>query len=174
MADTVYTRTLQKAAAAAGSTQALATVLNVPESTLFRWMSGRAYMPLRAFLRLIEYLTSNESKPVAEYASAAPEDLVFRIGEHAARCSKCDSEDFRMEVPGPLRMTSRLLCRACGEAVIHGDLIARLASETIQHSRAMTVARARRQRDVLNRSPKLRALRNEQSEENTDWDKETD
>ena len=36
----IYTQTLARAVEAQGSTQALASLLHVPESTLLRWMSG--------------------------------------------------------------------------------------------------------------------------------------
>src|SRR2546428_13721342 len=62
VADTIHTRALARAAEAEGSTQALAGVLHVPENTLMRWMSGRAQMPLRAFLRLVELLSQHEKK----------------------------------------------------------------------------------------------------------------
>ena len=60
MADTIHTRALARAAETEGSTQALAGVLHVPENTLLRWMSGRAQMPLRAFLRLVEVLSQHD------------------------------------------------------------------------------------------------------------------
>src|SRR5437899_4363565 len=53
----IYTQTLARAAEAHRSTQALASLLHVPESTLLRRMSGRAQMPVQAFLELIRLLT---------------------------------------------------------------------------------------------------------------------
>ena len=148
MAQTIYTETLAKAAEIHGSTQALASFLRVPEATLLRWMSGRAQMPLQAFLRLIEAVAQSESAraPDPDPQETAPaEPLAFRIGNLAARCARCDGTQFRPVAAGPLRMTSELACISCGERVVRGNLIAQLAKDTVQHSRAMTASRARRQ-----------------------------
>jgi len=149
VADTIHTRALARAAEAEGSTQALAGVLHVPENTLMRWMSGRAQMPLRAFLRLVELLSQHEKNGVG--AASAGEvlhngKLSFAMGQLLARCARCDGTDFLPAVAGtPLRMTSELACVSCGERVAHGDLISQLARDAVQQSRAMTVARTRRQ-----------------------------
>ena len=149
MAQTIYTETLAKAAELHGSTQALASFLRVPEATLLRWMSGRAQMPLQAFLKLIEAVAQSESAHPSDHVlQEAPqaEPLTFRIGSLAARCARCDSMQFRPVAAGsPLRMTSELACVSCGERVVRGDLIAQLAKDTGQHSRAMTASRTRRQ-----------------------------
>ena len=149
MADTIYTRTLAQGAEAQGSTQALATLLRVPENTLLRWMCGRAQMPVQAFLKLVELLAQHESKGGGELPAgplASIEKLSFNIGQQLARCARCDGTQFVRMLPGlPLRMTSELECTSCGEQVVHGDLISQLARDAVQHSRAMTVARAKRQ-----------------------------
>jgi hypothetical protein len=147
VADTIYTRALGRAAQAQGSTQALASYLHVPENTLLRWMAGRAQMPLQAFLKLVELLGKYENGDAAEpQPAAAPsaEKLRFTIGELAARCARCDGEQFQLAKPGPLRYTSALLCSACGENVVHGNLICQLAKDAVWHTRALTVARTRR------------------------------
>lgn len=161
MADTIFTRALAQAADAQGSTQALATQLRVPENTLRRWMSGRAQMPLQAFLNLIEMVAQYEAQGGADTRAAIPAGnlLTFKIGEHTGHCVRCEGTEFALQTPGPLQMTSPLVCRACGELVVHGDLIAQLAKDAVHHSKAMTVARTRRQKELLERSPKLRAMR---------------
>ena len=144
MADTIHTRALARAAETEGSTQALAGVLHVPENTLMRWMSGRAQMPLRAFLRLVELLSQHEKKNGGEPQGNGK--LTFAMGELYARCARCDGTDFLPATAGtPLRMTTELACASCGERVVHGDLISQLARDAIQQSRAMTVARTKRQ-----------------------------
>jgi hypothetical protein len=151
MKETLYTQTLARAAEAEGGTAALASVLNVPESTLTRWMSGRAQMPLRAFLKALERLTAHEASGAAEpLATVNGQPLTFRMGQLLARCSRCDSTEFAPADPAwPLTLTSALVCRACGEKVIHGNLIAQLAQDAVQYSHAMTVTRERR-RSALN------------------------
>src|SRR5947208_5944399 len=149
MADTIYTRALARAAEAQGSTQSLAGLLHVPENTLLRWMSGRAQMPVQAFLKLVEMLVQHEKNGGRDSATAAHingEKLSFNMGELFARCARCDGTAFAPVATGtPLRMTSELACAACSERVVHGNLIAQLARDAIQHSRAMTAARTRRQ-----------------------------
>jgi len=159
----IYTQTLARAAEAHGSTQALASLLHVPESTLLRWMSGRAQMPLAAFLRLIGLLGEYEKKgggyPGARGA-ASDEKLAFRMGKLFARCARCDGIEFLPADPAqPLRLMSELQCCACGERVIHGNLIAQLAKDAISQSRAYTAARAKRQAVLLETSAKRRALK---------------
>ena len=149
MADTIYTRALSRAAEIQGSTQALATLLRVPENTLLRWMAGRAQMPLQAFLKLIELLVQHEARGQGEpklQEVAADEKLTFKMGELTGHCARCDSTEFMLATPGTaLKFTSNLTCCACGFEVVHGNLIAQLAKDAVYHSRAMTVARTRRQ-----------------------------
>jgi ribosomal protein S27AE len=141
MAETIYTQTLAKAAEFHGSTQSLANFLHVPEATLLRWMSGRAQMPLQAFLKLIQAIAQRER---ASGGPDTPDDSggkprTFKIGELLARCARCGSTEFvAAGSESPTRLTARLACRACGEQVIHGDLISRLAKEAVQQSRAPT------------------------------------
>jgi len=162
LADTIYTRTLARAAEAQGSTQALATLLHVPENTLLRWMSGRAQMPLQAFLKLIEVLAEYEKKgadtTIDESKDGAP--ITLRMGELLARCAKCDGTEFgATDGTNRVTFTSEVACRACGERVIYGNLVAQLAKDAVLHSRTMSAHRARRQAAMLKSSPKLRALR---------------
>jgi hypothetical protein len=149
MADTIYTRALARAAQAQGSTQSLASLLHVPESTLLRWISGRAQMPLQAFLKLIELLAQHEKNGDQESAPPAQgrdENHSFSMGQLFANCARCDATQFVQVAAGtPLYMTSELACTSCGERVVHGNLIAQLARDAVHQSRAMTVARAKRQ-----------------------------
>ena len=145
MKETIYTQALNRAAGAEGGTAALAGVLHVPEKTLERWMSGRAQTPLRAFLKVLERLTVHETSGAAPAPLTNGEPLSFRMGQLEARCRRCDSIEFAPAAPGtPLKLTSGLVCRACGENVVHGDLIARLAQDAVQYAHAMTAARERR------------------------------
>src|SRR5438132_13394532 len=105
VADTIFTRALAQAAAAQGSSQALAYQLHVPENTLLRWMSGRAQMPLAAFRRVIELLVEHEQSGAQPQALAPAEKLDFNIGEVFARCARCGGTQFAPAVAGtPLRM----------------------------------------------------------------------
>ena len=140
MADTIFTRALGRAVEAQGSGQALAQLLNVPETTLRRWMSGRAQMPLRAFHRVIELLTEHEQSadvtPAAN-ASALEANLCFNIGDVQARCGRCGGTQFAPQSPAaPLQMTSVLHCSSCHYGVTHGALLAELAARAIRHQRA--------------------------------------
>ena len=147
MKQTLYTETLGRAAEAEGGTAALANLLHVPEKTLERWMSGRAQTPLRAFLKLLERLIVHE----ASGAATAPtvqngEPLTFCMGQLLARCSRCDGTEFAPAEPDkPLTLRSTLACRACGEKIVHANLIAQLAQDAVQYAHAMTAARERRQ-----------------------------
>lgn len=152
MADTIYTRTLVRAAESQGSTQALAHLLRVPENTLLRWMSGRAQMPLQAFLKLVELLTQQERADLAAAREAqhgtppGARRLTFKMGPLLARCARCDHSEFEaVEPDAPLLFTSELACAACGGKVRHGDVICQLAKDAVHHSRAMTAQRTRRQ-----------------------------
>ncbi len=156
MKETLYTQTLSRAADAEGGTAALASVLHVPERTLERWMSGRAQTPLRAFLKALERLTTHEASGVAPPRPAANGDVLgFRMGNLLACCSRCDSTEFLSANPqAPLRLTAELICRTCGEKVVHGNLIAQLAQDAVQHAHAMTAARQRRQGALSSQSRK--------------------
>jgi len=169
LADTIYTRTLARAAEAQGSTQSLASLLRVPENTLLRWMSGRAQMPLQAFLKLIEVLAQHEKKgadtTIEETTDGSP--ITVKMGEILGRCAKCDGTEFLpAEETGRVRFTSEVACRACGERVVYGNLVAQLAKDAVLHSRTLTAQRARRQAAMLKSSPKLRALREKSISEN--------
>ena len=160
MADTIYTRTLARAAEAQGSTQSLASLLRVPENTLLRWMSGRAQMPLLAFLNLMDVLAQHEKKgadtTIKESKDGSP--ITVKIGDLMARCSKCDGTEFvATDGTSRVRFTSVVACRACGERMKYGDLVSQLAKDAVLHSRTLTAQRARRHASMLKSSPKLRA-----------------
>ena len=161
LADTLYTRALVRAAEIQGSTQALASLLRVPENTLLRWMAGRAQMPLQAFLKTIELIAADARKqaPVPR-TDASAEKLRFKVGDSEAHCERCDSHEFVQTDPSmPLRYINELACTACGHRVTHGNLIAQLAKDAVLHSKALTVARQKRQNELLKNGPKLRMLR---------------
>jgi hypothetical protein len=146
MKETLYTQTLARAAEAEGGTAALASVLHVPENTLARWMSGRAQTPLRAFLKALERLSTHETSGAVQPPVTNDQPLSFRMGQLLARCSRCDCTEFAPANPQTaLRLTAQLVCRACGEKVAHGNLIAQLAHDAVQHAHTMTAARQRRQ-----------------------------
>jgi len=162
LADTLYTRALVRAAEIQGSTQSLASLLRVPETTLLRWMAGRAQMPLQAFLKTIELISADERKqaPAPRPDGPSAEKLRFKIGDLEAHCERCDGHEFVQTDPSmPLRYINELACRGCGHRVSHGNLIAQLAKDAVYHSKALTVARQKRQAELLKNSPKLRTLR---------------
>jgi len=146
MKETLYTQTLKRAADAEGGSAALAALLHVPQNTLERWMSGRAQTPVRAFLKALERLTQHENTGIAAPLPAPNgEPLSFRMGQLLGRCQRCDGTEFVPADPAaPVKLTSLLQCRACGAAVIHGNLVAQLAQDTVMHSHAMTAAGTRR------------------------------
>jgi hypothetical protein len=151
MADTLYTRALIRAAEIQGSTQALASLLRVPENTLLRWMAGRAQMPLAAFLKVIEIVSADERQhaPDRQPPAAPAQKLRFKWVNVEAHCARCDGVEFVQADPSlPTRYINELVCCNCGERVIHGDLIARLAKDSVHHSKAMTVARQKRQAEL--------------------------
>lgn len=145
MQDKIITRILQEAARAEGSTQALASRLNAPEATLLRWMDGRAQAPLRALLAVLDFLMQLERKAAAlETAAPAapsgqPDKLTFPLGPLLARCARCDGSEFRLRQGGTLRLTSPLECSACGQEILHGNLLAQLAKDAVHQSRAVAV-----------------------------------
>lgn len=165
MADTLFTRALVRAAEIQGSTQALASLLRVPENTLLRWMAGRAQMPLQAFLKTIELIAADERKQTpVQGAGESAEKLRFKIGELEAHCECCDSHEFVQTDPSmPLRYIDELACCGCGHRVTHGNLIAQLAQDAVYHSTALTVSRQKRAAELLKNSPRLRLLRSERA-----------
>jgi hypothetical protein len=148
VSENVYSKVLAQLVAGEGSsTQAVASLLNVPEKTLERWMLGRSQMPLRAFLRALELVVQHEQRDATPSPSQpAPEPLRFHAGPVAATCAKCGHERFRRVDPAA-RATYRstLACLGCGAEVVHGDLIAGLAREVCRRA-GTYVARARARR----------------------------
>jgi hypothetical protein len=149
VADNVYTKVLQQAAAIEGSTQALAGILRVPEKTLLRWMSGRAQMPLRAFLKAIDLVAKHETENAAKATAASAqqdEKLSFNLGTVFAHCAACAGTQFRRADPAePLTYLSALNCTSCGAEVNHGRLVVQLAKEVGQHARERLAALKRLQ-----------------------------
>jgi hypothetical protein len=164
MADTAYTRALTRAAEIQGSTQALASLLHVPENTLFRWMTGRAQMPVAAFIKVIEIISEDERgrAPVSQEASAAPapgEKLRFRLAHVEGCCARCDGVEFMQADPSlAMRYITELVCCSCGQKVVHGDLVAQMARDSVHQSKAMAIARQKRQAMALRKHPNLRLL----------------
>ena len=145
MADNVYTRVLQQAAELEGSTQSLAARLRVPENTLLRWMSGRAQMPLQAFLNAMEFVAAREQKDAAQASLASDEKLSFNVGPTLARCARCEGTEFRRaDESQPLHYTRNLACRSCGAEVNYGQLVVELAKETSVHARSRLAALKKR------------------------------
>ena len=153
MSDNVFARTLARAIEVEGSAQSIAHLLRVPEATLLRWREGRADMPVRAFTALVEFLTEAEVRHAANEPDSAPaapdpspEEREFRIGNLLARCARCECSEFRRVRPDePLKMTSRLLCRGCGQEIVHGDLLVKLGHALIVRKREEAFERNRRQ-----------------------------
>ena len=159
MAENVYTRVLQQAAAIEGSTQALATLLRVPEGTLLRWMSGRSQMALRAFLKAIDLVAKREVQQAAPPAQPAPvsEALRFNVGPVFACCSGCHGMLFRRaDAAQPLTYLSMLACVGCEAEVEHSQLVVQLAKEVGQYSRQQRAALKRLQ---MERRAQLRTAR---------------
>ena len=103
MAEDIYVTSLRRAASLHGSTQGLASALRVPESTLLRWMSGRAMMPEQAFTRVLAFIAEHEAKDFASPApSAGRSDLSFRAEDLFARCRNCGGTGFG--AAGPARL----------------------------------------------------------------------
>ena len=122
MAQNVYTRLLTQLVAMEGSSQAVASLLRVPEGTLIWWMSGRAQMPLRALLKAMDLVAKHELKD-------AQDKLTFEVGPLRAQCPKCGAGEFRRPTDAPLTYLSLLACCACGHQVVHGDLVVQVAKE---------------------------------------------
>lgn len=136
MVDTIYTRVLAQGAEMLGSTQALANVLHVPQSTLSKWFSGGAQMPLRALLRIIELLCEHDKRAPGAPAGEVAERLAFSVNGLSARCGRCGGMDFLSTVPrNALRVSSRLECAACKLDTAYGDLIAALATQAVTEVR---------------------------------------
>jgi hypothetical protein len=151
MADTVYARLLVRALEIEGSAQSLAQILRVPEATMLRWRTGRAFMPMRAFQKLISYLAEAERNGVTGSAPAQPratgQSLTFRIGKVVAHCTQCDGTEFRLAEPEvQIRIVSALRCCLCGMEVIYGDLLMAIAAIASKPNDETSRARRRRAR----------------------------
>ena len=158
MADNVYTKVLEQAAGLEGSTQALAARLHVPEKTLLRWMSGRAQMPLQAFLNAMEFVAAREQQIAVQASAASDEKLSFNVGPVLARCARCEGTQFRRADPSQaLHYARNLACRSCGAEVNYGRLVVELARETSVHARSRLAALKQREAERSARSPKTRA-----------------
>jgi hypothetical protein len=128
--ENIYASVLRQLARMESSTQAVATLLHVPENTLMRWMDGRARMPLRAFMLALELVADREGSAGPLPFEGRGERLVFKAGPELAHCAKCGGEEFRRADPSaPHTYRSMLACLRCGSEVIHGNLIAELARQ---------------------------------------------
>ena len=146
MAESVYTKVLQHAIAIEGGTHSLAGVLRVPEGTLQRWLSGRAQMPLRAFLKALELVRQRELKTgAAALPVNGAENLHLQLASCLAECDACGGTQFTpVDKSQALKYTSLLRCCACCAEAVHGDLIVRLAKEAAQR-----IARGSRHSSVI-------------------------
>ena len=130
MAQNVYTRLLKQLVAIEGSSQAVASLLRVPEGTLNWWMNGRAQMPLRALLKAIDLVAKHE-------LNDQPERFTFDVGTVRARCAGCGGTEFRRrDAAAPFTYTSPLACAICGREVKHGDLVVQVAKEAAKKIRS--------------------------------------
>jgi len=62
MSISVYSRTMQKAAEAAGGAKKLARILRVPLMDLEKWIAGKDEPPMAVFLRAVD-LVLDETNP---------------------------------------------------------------------------------------------------------------
>jgi len=143
---------LREAARIEGSTQALATRLRAPESTLLLWLEGRAQVPLRALLNSIDFivrweLETSETKCAFYAGTDANGRIMLSMRRLTASCSQCGGTDFHAVAPGVLRLTSRLSCTTCGEEVVQSILIGRLAKQVAQRSRSQSAQHYRPAKD---------------------------
>jgi hypothetical protein len=113
-------------------------------------------------MKLVDFLTALEqsSQRPPDGKPAGTARMGFKMGPLEARCARCDSIEFAaVDASAPLGYTTRIACAACGEQAVVGNLVVQVAKDAVQQSRAMTAARMRRQAELLQRSPKLRAMR---------------
>jgi len=123
----------------------VASLLRVPETTFQLWMKGSVQVPSRAFFVLLEALRRQDIPLRQPARDAATKPLTFMAGPLRARCARCEATEFLpAEAHAPLKLTSELACAGCGERVVQGDLIARLARECVRHAGALTAARTKR------------------------------
>ena len=132
MAENVYTRLLKQLVAIEGSSQAVASVLRVPEGTLIGWMNGRAQMPLRALLKAMDLVAKHELEDPSER-------LTFDVGPARARCAGCGASEFRRrDATAPFTYRSVLACAICGHEVTHADLVVQVAKEAAKKVRSQS------------------------------------
>lgn len=140
MADTIYTRVLAQAVEMAGSAKALADLFRVPETTLARWISGRAQMPLRVFLRAIELLREHDDRGTQQDAisNRPAESITVQAAGLCARCARCGCPEFLSAVAqSGLRVSSRLQCTSCHHDAAYGDVVAELATLAVAQQRSV-------------------------------------
>ena len=140
MADDIYVTNLRRAAQFEGSTQALASRLRVPESTLLRWMAGRAMMPMQAFTRMLDSISAQEVLAPAARAGSES-NMSFYAEDLMGRCRKCGGTAFAADAP--VRLADALACLACGELIVHRDLLLELAERLASRRRARAAERKR-------------------------------
>jgi len=63
MPTSVYSRTLQKAAEAAGSQKKLAHLLRVPLVDLEKWIAGKDEPPMAVFLKAVDLVLDDTTSP---------------------------------------------------------------------------------------------------------------
>ncbi|TMH49661.1 MAG: hypothetical protein E6H62_15385 [Betaproteobacteria bacterium] len=72
--------------------------------------------------------------------------MQFRIGKISAKCSSCDSTQFKADpedYSGPL---ARFYCAVCGTAMQYADLISQIGKQAAPLSKESRAARPKRRR----------------------------
>jgi hypothetical protein len=72
MPTSVYSRTLQKAAEAAGSQKKLARLLRVPLVDLDKWIAGKDEPPMAVFLKAVDLVLDDTTSPGASEPGDPP------------------------------------------------------------------------------------------------------
>lgn len=154
MAETVYTEALRQALEIVGSTQALASRLRVPETTLARWISGSAFMPYLAFLETLKYVSEQQQR-LTQDGRCGESKFSLNIGTNFARCSACDGVEFRcVNSNEPRRYVSIVSCLTCGKETPYGQLVVALAKEASVAARARLVKLTRTQAELIANDPR--------------------
>jgi hypothetical protein len=122
-------------------------------------MTGRAQTPLRVFLAALEFVMQDEQGRASQPPAAEPkplDPLAIALGPLKARCARCDCSDFLAPAAADIRYGSTVVCANCGERGKYGILLAELAKDVVQQSRAVDARGARRVRASQDRIERSR------------------